>query len=288
MPDIVSEYSFGRSYHRLEQADFDPVYAQSMHEGASQAGFNRQILWPFTLLMSLPPWLVTKLVPDLSLYLDFIRDCETHVKAVKSGARGYEKDEEHPTIFHELLEGNLPPAEKSVARLVQEAQIVVSAGTETTARCLSVITYHLLANPEIVRILRKELEDAIPRLDEVIPLAALEQLPYLTACIQEGLRLSYGVSSRLQRISPDKVMLFNDGKKNWEIPAGVSTQPSSTLRLFRSSFQTPTSMTAYLVHHDESIFPASHEFQPQRWLDNPRLVSFPSRTTYLKPLQGIV
>jgi hypothetical protein len=24
MPDIISEYAFGRSYHRLEQADFDP------------------------------------------------------------------------------------------------------------------------------------------------------------------------------------------------------------------------------------------------------------------------
>jgi hypothetical protein len=44
------------------------------------------------------------------------------VKAIKSGARGYEKDEKHPTIFHELLEGNLSAIKKSVARLVQEAQ----------------------------------------------------------------------------------------------------------------------------------------------------------------------
>jgi len=82
----------------------------------------------------------------------------------------------------------------------------------------------------------------------------LEGLPYLTACIQEGLRLSYGVSTRLARISPDSVMIFNDGKKDWHIPPG-----------------TPTSMTSYLMHHNQTIFPSSHEYIPQRWLDNPRL-----------------
>jgi cytochrome P450 len=30
-------------------------------------------------------------------------------------------------------------------------------------------------------------------------------------------------------------------------------------------------MTSYLIHHDEAIFPKPYEFNPQRWLDNPRL-----------------
>jgi cytochrome P450 len=30
-------------------------------------------------------------------------------------------------------------------------------------------------------------------------------------------------------------------------------------------------MTAYLVHHNEVIFPSSYEYRPERWLDNPRL-----------------
>lgn len=30
-------------------------------------------------------------------------------------------------------------------------------------------------------------------------------------------------------------------------------------------------MTAYFVHHDEAIFPNSHEYIPERWIENPRL-----------------
>jgi len=128
----------------------------------------------------------------------------------------------HPTIFHQLLENDLPASEKSASRLVQEGQIVVSAGTETTAWCLSVITLHLLSNPRILKTLREELETAIPDPYGQAPIESLERLPYLTACIQEGLRLSYGVSTRLPRISPEKVMIYNDGEKDWHIPPGVS------------------------------------------------------------------
>jgi cytochrome P450 len=106
----------------------------------------------------------------------------------------------------------------------------------------------------VLRKLKAELLTAIPGLSKSLPLSALEQLPYLTACIQEGLRLSCGVSSRLQRICPDEDLLFNDGKKQWTIPRG-----------------TPVGMTSTLVHYDPSIFPSPKSFRPERWIENPRL-----------------
>lgn len=36
------------------------------------------------------------------------------------------------TIFHGLLNSNLPPSEKSIDRMLQEAQLVVIAGQDTT------------------------------------------------------------------------------------------------------------------------------------------------------------
>lgn len=99
----------------------DPTYAQLMHEGTAAAHFNKQIFWPFALLLSLPDWLATKLAPGLYLYIAFIRDCERQVKAIMNGSNDVNNKESiHPTIFHELLQSDVPAREKSLTRLVQE------------------------------------------------------------------------------------------------------------------------------------------------------------------------
>ena len=46
----------------------------------------------------------------------------------------------------------------------------------------------------------------------------VENLPYLTAVVQESYRISYGSSSRLQRPAPDEVLLYNGGIRSWVIP----------------------------------------------------------------------
>ena len=163
-------------------------------------------------------------------------------------------------MFHEILSSNLPETEKSVSRLRDEAVIVVSAGTLTTSWALSVATYHLLANSQMLAKLKTELSSAVPNRDvQSIPLSTLENCQYLVAVVQEAIRLSYGASTRLQRISPDKELVFRDRnlKKDWIIPSG-----------------TPVSMTSVLVHQDPSIFPDPHSFQPERWIENPRLDRF--------------
>lgn len=148
----------------------------------------------------------------------------------------------------------MPDSEKGLERLTDEANVIIGAGTATTTWALSVATYHFLTRPDVLLKLKLELEAALPDPDALNPLSTLEKLPYLTACIQECIRLSYGVSSRQQRIDPNSPMHFNDGKKDWIIPAG-----------------TPVGMTSTLIHHDESIFPDSYTYNPDRWLENPRL-----------------
>lgn len=158
----------------------------------------------------------------------------------------------HKTIFHEILGSSLPPHEKSVARLAQEAFTIIPAGTISTSWTLSVGTYHILASADIHSKLRAELVAAFPDSDAALSLVELTRLDYLTGCILEALRLSYGISTRNQRIAPEEDIVFTDyatGRK-WTIPRG-----------------TPTGMSTSLIHHDESIFPNSHEFIPERWVD---------------------
>lgn len=175
------------------------------------------------------------------------------VKQVMQEKSDAHKDLSHPTIFHALLESNLPLEEKGVERLTDEADTIIAAGQETLSLVLTCITYHLLANPTILKTLKEELAVAIPNPDIVTPEATLSNLPYLTGVIKEGLRLGYGVSGRLYRV-PLESLPFSAPGHEWVIPPG-----------------TPVSMTSALMHHDESIFPNSYEFKPERWIENPGL-----------------
>ena len=153
---------------------------------------------------------------------------------------------ERETIFHTLLDSDLPPSEKSEARLIDEGIVLIGAGSHTTAWTLTVSTFHILSNPTILRNLKEEFH-ANKKSGENLTLQQLEKLPYLTAVIKEGLRLAYGVSVRLPRSAPDTALRFKD----WVIPKG-----------------TPVSMSAVLQHENEVVFPEPRSFKPERWLED--------------------
>ena len=87
------------------------------------------------------------------------------------------------TIIHELLESDLPPAEKTHARLWQEGQIVIGAGADTTANTLAVTHFYILNNSKIRRKLEKELREALPHKDAPVELSVVEKLPYLVSLL---------------------------------------------------------------------------------------------------------
>lgn len=174
-----------------------------------------------------------------------------HVQALVSGDRKDFKQAGHPSsIFEELLDSDIPVEEKSVIRLVDEGITLIGAGTISTAHVLSTITYHVLANPEILRTLQQELQEAMPDGLDVSAqtrLVRFERLPYLTATITEGLRLADAVFTRNQRVAPDRSLKFHD----WIIPPG-----------------TIAGMTSHMVHMNPALYPAPREFRPERWLQS--------------------
>lgn len=115
-------------------------------------------------------------------------------------------------------------------------------------RTLVVACFHILDQPLIEARLRAELLEAIPDINNFPSWDALSKLPFLKACIEEALRLSYGTSQRMPRAYPDGTLEYKD----WTIPKG-----------------TMVSMDNYAVSHDEAIFPHSHKFVPERWLNDP-------------------
>jgi hypothetical protein len=102
------------------------------------------------------------------------------------------------TIFHELRDSDvLPPSEKTLERLQDEGNILIGAGSETTANALAVLFCHVLLNENIEERLREELwslsdEDAEDWL-------SLEKLPYLVSVQFFDLFYFFQISFRWRR-----------------------------------------------------------------------------------------
>ena len=150
------------------------------------------------------------------------------------------------TIFDHILESKLPASDKTTRRMTEEAQVIMSAGSETTARTLNVGAAHLLLNQDCLSRLRQELLTLMPEPTSQPACSQLEQLPYFTACIRESLRLAGGASTRFARMSPRDNPIEYAG---WVFPPG-----------------TPVSMTLLHLLSDENIFPEPEKFDPMRWL----------------------
>lgn len=149
-------------------------------------------------------------------------------------------------MFHAILTSSLPPVEKSLGRVVDEAFVLLVSGTDTTAHVLTNATYHVLANPGILSTLKRELEAAIPEPSTPPSWQSLEQLPYLHAVINEALRISSVATLRISTFSPHKSTRYKD----WIIPAGM-----------------PISMNLRSILYDPQIFPDPTKYNPERWVN---------------------
>lgn len=144
-----------------------------------------------------------------------------------------------------MLESNLPDSEKSSKRVAQEAQTLVSAGSTTTVHFLKTTIYFILADANVHKRLKAELEKAIPDPNHMPPLHVLKQLCYLDCVVKEGSRLTHGPASRLTRTAPNQDLKFEEHI----LPAG-----------------TAISMSHFVQHRNADIFPEPDDFNPDRWV----------------------
>ncbi|SCV58246.1 related to cytochrome P450 CYP3/CYP5/CYP6/CYP9 subfamilies [Fusarium fujikuroi] len=252
--DIVEDYAFGKSENRLQAADFDPSFRDAMLQGGKAGHVLKHFPWLMDMLRKLPNSMLLKLSPAMGAYSQLQTSVKKQVADITQAHQMHAYDKTRRTIFHEILNSKLSDYDKSTDRLWQEGEVVVAAGTITTAWALGVSTYFVLATPDILSRLKDELEAAIPDPSQPLSLLVLERLPFLTGVVQEGVRLSHAISHRLHRICPDETLVYRADDREWRIPPG-----------------TPLSMTSNLVHHDERVFPDSHTFKPERWVNDPLL-----------------
>lgn len=253
--DIITEYAFAKSYDQLEV----PGFTQTMHEAlvaiyvVGHFALHFPIVFP--ILDMLPDWFTLRVQPVLRPVIGLRYDLARKVREIRDGVNQGHKDASHLTIFHELLcNAELPEEEKSDARLGDEAQLIVAAGLVTTSRALTVGSYHMIANPDVVSKLRKELEAAgMAAQASELEWRELEKLPYLNGCVHEAVRLAHGVSTRNPRVAPDQELRYGE---------------------YVIGRNTPVSMTTVDVLMNPDIFPQPKRFLPERWIGRPELDRF--------------
>ncbi|MEN0050772.1 MAG: cytochrome P450 [Bacteroidota bacterium] len=125
-------------------------------------------------------------------------------------------------------------------QLVDEVQILISAGHETTGNTLSWLMYNLANNPLSQQKLQASIDDYT--IDQVMENA------YLRACISESMRLF------TTSWTSDRVAIVDDRFESYSYPKGTVIAPFF-----------------FGVHRDENLWENALQFRPERFIKNPKL-----------------
>ncbi|KXJ88751.1 trichodiene oxygenase [Microdochium bolleyi] len=266
--DVISGYSFGQSFGFLDRQGpkGEPVWEPNYHKpvySLLQTVFLFRY-FPFLKHTSLAAVYLTSILPeDMGLFIKTLMvDIPSYVRQTQADLDSGVLDpnnNDKPTVFASLLNSDLPEELKTVTRLSDEAAAVLNAGTETTSWTVAIITYYLLAQPATLARLTAELQTVVSDPLNLPRWAVLEKLPFLSAVIQEALRLSYGVSARTGRVPTAESLLYK----------GEMTDPKTGVSR-PVQYVIPQDygigMSAVITHHNEKSFPNSHTFDAERWL----------------------
>ncbi|KAJ5312793.1 hypothetical protein N7508_003623 [Penicillium antarcticum] len=254
--DVITQYSYGWSHGYLDDS------AGCRSNDLADAVNGLMVMWhinrffPFliTAFRAAPPALLRWLQPCMADLFDLknrlrrqaaetVQKQQDKKEKEKNGIEGQDKG--RSTVFDALTSLDVPAHERVLDRLEDESALLLGAGTETTARAIAVSMFYLSRDKDILAKLRVELKSVLATPLSRASWTDLEGLPYLTGVVNEGLRLSHGMTARLARVSPTEPMLYKD----WAIPAG-----------------TPVSQSNYFVHMDSALFPEPEKFDPERWV----------------------
>ncbi|PQE08059.1 cytochrome P450 monooxygenase protein [Rutstroemia sp. NJR-2017a WRK4] len=235
--DIFGDLGFGESFDCLQHSRYHP-WITLLFNSVKAAGFviaARFYPWVEELLMKLIPKSLKKMQDD-------------HFQQIKDKVnRRLNWELERPDLMSHVIKHNGTDKELE-GMTFEEIQvtfmILTTAGSETTATVLSGTMNYLMSHRDIYAKLVKEIRGTFAS-ETQITLEALEQLEYLNAVIQEGIRLCPPVPVMLPRIVPEG----GDTVCGLWMPAGTSV-----------------SLQSWTLLRDPKCFHDATAFIPERWL----------------------
>ena len=194
--DVISAYMFGAETSNLTEKGYNSECLESYSKLSQLGPIGRQFPgFSKACLTIMSPRLMDRISPAAALipknrafFRNLIQDAIAEEEAKQKFFQGPEeifeaekpqtKKKKNKTIFQDILQSKLPPSEKAAGRLSAEANLLLIAGTETTARSLSIILFHILDNNSVLQQLRDEIAALMPNTDSRPSVAALSRLPF--------------------------------------------------------------------------------------------------------------
>ncbi|OQE23218.1 hypothetical protein PENSTE_c009G01792 [Penicillium steckii] len=259
--DITGDLMFGESFDCLKDNRLHPWIDLLFNSIKMLAVVGATMQFPFlhTLLEAFIPTNVT-------------RQAEEHFNlAARKVDRRLEASISRPDFISAILQNGIGDVDgggdgdgdgqriMSRAEIHSNAFILIIAGSETSATCLSGCIYYLCKNPRTKNKLIHEIRSSFKSESEMT-FRNNASLKYLSAVIEEALRVYPPFVTSLSRIVP-KGGAFIDGSY---VPGG-----------------TKVAMHHYASYHSHSNFALPNEFIPERWLNDARFES--DRKDVLQP-----
>jgi cytochrome P450 len=190
--------------------------------------------------LNLGRFLFPTIARDRWRFIEHSRSCANERMALDHAAK---KD-----FFYYLLNAKDPETGKrfSTKELWGEANVLMIAGSDTTATALSSTLYYLSRNPSALAKLRHEIRSTFNSPDEIVTGKVLADCHYLKACVDEGMRMAPPVSGLLPR----------EALASFEVDGHVV--PEGTV----------VGVPIYTIHHNPVYFPEPYQYRPERWLDD--------------------
>jgi cytochrome P450 len=232
--DIIGDLVFGEAFDCVDKGKFHPwitfifsnltnmMYAQMMVTMGYLGSFIRALV-------------PRRIMAQASAHAQSTRD-----KVDRRLARKDVRPDLMSGIWHNIG----VPGGISREELYADAQIMIMAGSETSATLLAVAVYYLLRSRDKLAVLRNEIRGAFAAGDE-LTFSDVARLPYLRAVLEEALRIHAPLPAGINRVAPEGGALV-DGQF---VPEGTVLQVPS-----------------WAAFHLAENFTDPWDFVPERWL----------------------